>query len=48
LSELASKNMALWEQIQAASREAFTGHADTSKAADPDDSKTQKDGGKGK
>jgi polyhydroxyalkanoate synthesis repressor PhaR len=49
LSELARKNMELWEQVQAASRDAFTGHsADTSKAADPHDSNTQKDGDKGK
>jgi polyhydroxyalkanoate synthesis repressor PhaR len=49
LNELARKNMELWEQVQAASRDAFTGRAaDTSKAADQDDSKTQKDGSKGK
>jgi polyhydroxyalkanoate synthesis repressor PhaR len=49
LSELARKNMELWEQVQAASRDAFTSRAaDTSKAADQDDSKTQKDGRKGK
>jgi polyhydroxyalkanoate synthesis repressor PhaR len=49
LSELARKNMELWEQVQAASRDAFTGGgADTSKAADQDNSATQKDGGKGK
>ena len=49
LSELARKNMELWEQVQAASRDAFTSRAaDTSKAADQDDSKTPKDGGKGK
>jgi polyhydroxyalkanoate synthesis repressor PhaR len=49
LSELARKNMELWEQVQAASRDAFTGRgADPSKAADQDDSNTQKDGGKGK
>jgi polyhydroxyalkanoate synthesis repressor PhaR len=49
LSELARKNMELWEQVQAASRDAFSSHAaDTSKAADQDDSKTHKDGGKGK
>src|ERR1700688_2119719 len=49
LTELARKNMEAWEQVQAASRDAFTGRgADTSKGADQDDSKTQKDGGKGK
>jgi polyhydroxyalkanoate synthesis repressor PhaR len=49
LSELARKNMELWEQVQAASRDAFTGRAaDTSKRADQDDSKTQKDGNKEK
>jgi polyhydroxyalkanoate synthesis repressor PhaR len=49
LSELARKNMELWEQVQAASRDAFSSRAaDTSKAADQDDSKTQKDGSKGK
>ena len=49
LTELARKNMEVWEQMQAASRDAFTGRgADTSKGADQDDSKTQKDGGKGK
>jgi polyhydroxyalkanoate synthesis repressor PhaR len=49
LNELARKNMELWEQVQAASRDAFTGRAaDTSKAADQGDSNTQKDGGKGK
>jgi polyhydroxyalkanoate synthesis repressor PhaR len=49
LTELARKNMELWEQMQAASRNAFSGRgADTSKAEDQDDSKTPNDARKGK
>ncbi len=43
LTELTRKNMELWDQMQAATRKAFTGQgADTAKAAHEHDSKTQK------
>ena len=49
LTELAHRNMELWDQIQAATREAFTGRsADTAKAAHEDDSNTRDDSSKGK
>ena len=42
LTELARKNMELWDQMQAATREAFTGRsADTAKAAQEGDGNTQ-------
>jgi polyhydroxyalkanoate synthesis repressor PhaR len=49
LTELARKNVELWDQWQAATREAFTGSGvDTGKAAPPDDGKPQDHSGKGK
>jgi polyhydroxyalkanoate synthesis repressor PhaR len=49
LTELARKNMELWNQMQAATREAFTGRsADAAKAAHEPDSNTQNDSSKGK
>jgi len=49
LTELARKNMELWGQVQAATREAFTGQgADTAKEAHQDDSDTHSDGSKEK
>jgi polyhydroxyalkanoate synthesis repressor PhaR len=49
LTELARKNMELWDQMQAATREALTGRgAEAAKAAHDDDSKTQAAGSKGK
>ena len=47
LTELARRNMELWDQLQAATREAFTGRAaDTAKAAHQDGSNTQNDSSK--
>ena len=49
LTELARKNVELWDQWQAATREAFTGSGvDTGKAAHQDDDKPQDPSGKGK
>jgi hypothetical protein len=49
LTELARKNMELWDQVQVATREAFTGRgADAAKAAHQDGSNTQNDSSKGK
>ena len=49
LTELARKNAELWDQMQAATRQAFTGRgAENAKAAHEDDSKTRNDSSKGK
>jgi len=49
LTELARKNMEMWDQMQAATREAFSGKSsDDSKAANRDDRKTRNDRKKGK
>ena len=49
LTELARKNVEMWDQMQAATREAFSGRSsDSSKAANRDDKKTQNNRRKGK
>ena len=49
LTELARKNAELWDQMQAATRQAFTGRgAENAKAGHEDDSKTRNDSSKGK
>ena len=49
LTELARKNMEMWEQMQAATRNAFGGaRADEPKAPGPEGSKTKNDRKKGK
>ncbi len=49
LTELARKNVEMWNQMQAATRDAFSGrNSGSSKTAKPDDPKTQNNPGKGK
>lgn len=49
LTELARKNVEMWNQMQAATRAAFSGrHSGSSKTAKFDDPKTQNNPGKGK
>src|ERR1700680_4722504 len=49
LTELARKNVEIWDQMQAATRDAFGGRSsDGSKAANRDDAKTQSSRRKGK
>jgi hypothetical protein len=49
LTELARKNVEMWDQMQAATRDAFSGRSsDSPKAANRDDKKTQNNRRKGK
>jgi polyhydroxyalkanoate synthesis repressor PhaR len=48
LTELARKNVEMWEQMQSATRNAFTGSAADSKGSERDQTKTQTNRKKGK
>jgi hypothetical protein len=48
LTELARKNVEMWEQMQSATRDAFTGRGADSKGTERDHTKTQTNRKKGK